>query len=111
MANLKNGDNGSEVVQLQTLLINVGYTDIKADGAFGMMTENAVKDFQSKHNLSVDGIAGNSVMTALNGTSKTPAASDEDLVRGIDVSHYQAFPDWKKIKASGISFAYIKVTE
>lgn len=31
---------------------------ISADGEFGINTENAVKDFQSKNRLIVDGIAG-----------------------------------------------------
>lgn len=32
-------------------------------------------------------------------------------VRGIDVSHHQGEIDWKKVKAAGIQFAYIKATE
>lgn len=30
-------------------------------------------------------------------------------MRGIDVSHWQGAIDWKKVKASGIEFAYIKL--
>jgi len=45
------------VVLLQSLLIKAGY-DIAADGAFGPMTEAAVKDFQQKNKLVVDGIVG-----------------------------------------------------
>ena len=30
---------------------------------------------------------------------------------GIDVSSYQPDVDWKKVKANGISFVYIKATE
>lgn len=32
-------------------------------------------------------------------------------VRGVDVSHLQNSIDWDKVKASGVSFAYIKATE
>jgi lysozyme len=32
-------------------------------------------------------------------------------VRGIDVSHYQGIVDWDQVKASGISFAFLKATE
>src|SRR4051812_45438591 len=32
-------------------------------------------------------------------------------IRGIDVSHHQRDIDWAAVKASGISFAYIKATE
>lgn len=30
---------------------------------------------------------------------------------GIDVSHYQGDPDWSKVKAAGVDFAFIKATE
>src|ERR1044071_3304348 len=32
-------------------------------------------------------------------------------VRGIDVSHHQGNIDWKSVKTSGITFAYLKATE
>lgn len=32
-------------------------------------------------------------------------------VRGIDASHHQGNIDWKSVKASGITFAYLKATE
>ena len=34
-----------------------------------------------------------------------------ELAAGIDVSHWKKQIDWKKVKASGVSFAYIKATE
>ena len=33
------------------------------------------------------------------------------MLHGIDVSHYQETIDWPKVKASGVSFAIIKVSE
>ena len=33
------------------------------------------------------------------------------MIRGIDVSNHQARVDWGRVKADGISFAYIKATE
>jgi lysozyme len=30
---------------------------------------------------------------------------------GIDVSHWQGQIDWKKVKASGVDFVYVKATE
>ena len=53
----KNSSKTDSVVLLQNLLIKKGY-DISADGAFGSMTEAAVKDFQKKNQLVVDGIVG-----------------------------------------------------
>ncbi|MEM7040308.1 MAG: glycoside hydrolase family 25 protein [Bacteroidota bacterium] len=32
-------------------------------------------------------------------------------IRGIDVSHYQGKIDWKKVKRSGVEFAFIKASE
>lgn len=34
-----------------------------------------------------------------------------DMVRGIDVSHYQGNVDWARVAAAGVRFAYIKATE
>lgn len=33
------------------------------------------------------------------------------MLYGIDVSHYQEWIDWKKVRASGISFAILKTSE
>lgn len=40
-----------------------------------------------------------------------PAVTLPIGARGIDVSHYQGAIDWGKVKAAGIQFAFIKVTE
>lgn len=50
----KKGDNSPYVSDLQNMLIKKG-ANIKADGAFGPMTEQAVRDFQYKNKLSVTG--------------------------------------------------------
>lgn len=52
------GMSGSEVAQLQRVLHELWYNPGKVDGIFGPQTEKAVKDFQRKHSLFVDGIAG-----------------------------------------------------
>jgi peptidoglycan hydrolase-like protein with peptidoglycan-binding domain len=48
---------GDRVEQLQTALIALGYP-IAADGTYGPRTEAAVRDYQSRNGLEVDGIAG-----------------------------------------------------
>ena len=53
----RNTSKTDSVVLLQNLLIKAGF-DIAADGAFGPVTEAAVKDFQKKNKLVVDGIVG-----------------------------------------------------
>lgn len=61
------GDEGEQVKTLQRLLIALGY-DLGwygADGDFGSKTDTAVKAFQKKHNLDVDGIVGNDTWNKL----------------------------------------------
>lgn len=52
------GDKGEEVLKVQTALDKLGYQVGKLDGSFGAYTENALRKFQKKHGLAVDGIAG-----------------------------------------------------
>jgi len=33
------------------------------------------------------------------------------MIPGIDVSHWQKTIDWKKVKKSGVRFAFFKATE
>lgn len=54
---VKIGSDGGGVYLLQKLLIDNGH-DIKADGNFGPATDSAVRAYQEKHNLTVDGIVG-----------------------------------------------------
>lgn len=49
---------------LQAMLVCKEYK-ISADGEFGINTENAVRDYQSKNGLSVDGIAGKNTFAKL----------------------------------------------
>ena len=51
------GSQGSDVTELQKLLNNNGYS-LDVDGIFGDNTQAAVKDYQQKNNLDVDGIVG-----------------------------------------------------
>ncbi|MBS6474530.1 MAG: peptidoglycan-binding protein [Clostridiales bacterium] len=75
MANLKIGSKGDDVKQLQTALNATGDYNLKVDGIFGKDTDKAVRDYQGKNKLSVDGIAGVKTMGALGITAKQPAAT------------------------------------
>lgn len=55
--NLRFGNSGSAVRVLQRLLVANGYR-VPIDGVYGAFTESAVKAFQSRRNLQVDGIVG-----------------------------------------------------
>lgn len=54
---LKTGSVGTQVKELQRRLIELGYLNDKADGAYGAKTATAVKSFQIKLGLSATGIA------------------------------------------------------
>ena len=57
---LKLGSKGNEVKLLQEKL------NLKADGIFGPLTEETVKDFQRSNGLEVDGIVGTNTLSKLN---------------------------------------------
>lgn len=56
--NVKRGDHGNITKILQGALICHGYSTNGFDGLFGAGTEKAVRSFQVKNGLAVDGIAG-----------------------------------------------------
>ena len=53
---VKSGSKGNTVKAVQILLNGLGYPCGNADGVFGNRTLSAVKKFQQKHNLVIDGI-------------------------------------------------------
>ena len=61
----KYGSTGSEVTKIQTRLSNWGYYKGSIDGDYGYLTYSAVKSFQVKNGLGVDGIAGPETLAAL----------------------------------------------
>ncbi len=70
-ATLELGDTGSEVKNMQTALVTLGYLSGNADGKFGPKTLEAVKNFQRGNGLSSDGKAGNLTLSALYGKAGT----------------------------------------
>lgn len=61
---VKKGAKGNITWILQAMLVCKGY-NISVDSDFGSNTENAVRDFQVKSGLSVDGIAGKNTFAKL----------------------------------------------
>lgn len=61
----KYGSRGEEVRQIQTKLKRWGYYNGNVDGIYGTQTLNAVKYFQRKNGLTVDGIAGSKTLAAM----------------------------------------------
>lgn len=64
---VRKGSTGSDVVYVQTRLIELGYdlSPYGADGKFGAKTEEAVKNFQRVNGLEADGVVGQRTYEAL----------------------------------------------
>ena len=61
----KKGSSGPTVSEIQTRLKNWGYYSGSVDGVYGSQTEKAVRWFQKKNGLQVDGQVGNLTLAAL----------------------------------------------
>ncbi len=68
------GSSGDDVKKLQEQLNSVGYK-LDVDGQFGSKTQSAVKDYQQKNGLTVDGIVGTNTWSSLTGGSSENSGS------------------------------------
>lgn len=64
-ASYKKGSSGAVVTQIQTKLKSWGYYTGTVDGIYGSGTERAVRTFQQKNGLTVDGKAGDQTLAAM----------------------------------------------
>lgn len=69
------GSRGTEVKNIQTRLKNWGYYKGNVDGIYGYKTYSAVKWFQAKNGLRIDGVAGQETLRALGLRTGTVATS------------------------------------
>ena len=71
------GERGDAVTRVQELLKKYGYlSSSNVTGYYGEVTENAVKNFQSRNGLTTDGLVGVQTMAKLTGENvKRPAAN------------------------------------
>ena len=70
----KYGSRGEEVRTIQTKLKRWGYYTGGVDGIYGSLTVSAVKKFQQKNGLTVDGIAGTKTLAAMGITSSSSSS-------------------------------------
>ena len=79
----KYGSRGNEVRQIQEKLKRWGYYNGNVDGIFGSQTLEAVKYFQRKNGLTVDGIAGPATLKAMgiysSSSSSSSSSNSSDL--------------------------------
>ena len=78
------GSSGSVIKTIQTKLKNWGYYKGSIDGIFGSQTKQAVRYFQQKNGLKVDGIVGNQTLKALgmkttNNQTQSSTYTDADI--------------------------------
>ena len=73
---IKQGNTGNTVKTIQTKLKRWGYYSGSVDGIFGSKTKEAVKYFQRKNNLTVDGVVGPKTLKALGITSSDNQSSN-----------------------------------
>ena len=92
-AQLQKGATGEDVKKLQNYLNNSGY-GLTVDGVWGDKTDAAVRDYQTKNNLTVDGIVGKNTWASLLGNSynTNPPTSSKIEAPSFSYDDYEA-PD------------------
>lgn len=88
------GDRSEQVAVIQTLLRTHGYPDIEPDGVFGPITDAAVRDFQARVGIFIDGIVGEQTLMAL----KAPQ-SEEDELMALKVKNPVTGAEWSASQA------------
>jgi len=101
MENVKRGQKGDAVKEVQEMLIAQGYLDGSADGAFGPKTEAAVLAFQQEKGLDATGIVGEATYNALKGTpAQAEAETEAEATEGAEIDYATVFPSWNPDSAS-----------
>lgn len=81
----KYGSRGTEVRTIQEKLKRWGYYTGSVDGIYGSLTVSAVKKFQQKNGLTVDGIAGPKTLTAMGITSSSSSSSSTNNSSNVNL--------------------------
>ena len=82
----KYGSRGNEVKQVQEKLKRWGYYNGSVDGIYGSKTQTAVRNFQKKNGLTVDGIAGPKTLSAMGITSSSSGTSSSSTSNSNDLN-------------------------
>ena len=81
------GSQGNDVKDLQKILNQNGYK-LTEDGIFGSNTQNAVRDYQTKNGLTVDGIVGTNTWGSLLGGSKPTTTNTNTTNNGFEYDDF-----------------------
>lgn len=111
----KYGSRGSEVTQIQTKLKRWGYYTGNIDGIYGSQTVAAVKYFQRKNGLTVDGIAGKNTLAAMgimnssgNSSSSSVSSSDLNLLARVVYSEARGEPYTGQVAVAAVVLNRVK---
>jgi N-acetylmuramoyl-L-alanine amidase len=81
----KYGSRGQEVRTIQDKLKRWGYYTGNVDGIYGSLTVSAVKRFQQKNGLAVDGIAGTNTLKAMGITTSSSSSSSTNNSSNVNL--------------------------
>ena len=110
----KYGSRGDEVRQIQEKLKRWGYYNGNVDGIFGSQTLEAVKYFQRKNGLAVDGIAGPKTLAAMgimnssNSSSSSTSSSDLNLLARIIYAEARGEPYTGQVAVGAVVLNRVK---
>jgi len=109
------GSRGQEVVNIQTKLKQWGYYKGNIDGIFGNLTYQAVREFQRKNGLKVDGIVGPETLAALGlptgqaaQTTSTSVSKDLNLLARIIHGEARGEPYVGKVAVGAVVLNRVK---
>lgn len=101
MQTLKLGSKGEDVKKLQS------YLNLCADGIFGNMTEESVKQFQKENKLTPDGVVGPTTWQALEKTHPNTLKKSQRTINEI-ILHCSATPEGKDYTTSQIKACHLQ---
>ena len=80
---MQRGESGDRVRNLQYTLYELGYYDGSIDGDYGQTTEDAVRAFQIRNSLKVDGVAGKETLAMLYSSEAKAATTPQDEQQSV----------------------------
>ena len=111
----KYGSRGSEVTQIQTKLKRWGYYNGNIDGIYGSQTQEAVRYFQRKNGLKVDGIAGPETLKAMgifssssSGSSSSTNSNDLNLLARVVYAEARGEPYTGQVAVAAVTLNRVK---
>ena len=111
----KYGSRGEEVKQIQEKLKRWGYYNGNIDGIYGSQTLEAVKYFQRKNGLTVDGIAGPATLKAMgiyssssSGSSSSTNSNDLNLLARVVYGEARGEPYAGQVAVAAVTLNRVK---